>query len=428
MRCNGICSKNKIPKGEVIMSGNDKKIDEAVISEEQAETAISESETEQLSENKNGDCENHNDGSENDTVQTCTELAVIDLENTEKKSLIFDKIKKSKKKIIIVASSVVVLIIVFIITFSVFIIPMLKYNNAKTLMEQKNYSEAKAEFEQLSGYNDSKELYKECEYNEAVELFDSKKYEEARTAFEKFGNYEKSSDYIVKCDYNIGIRLQKSGKYDDAIKQLKKNPDYEDSENRIILCYRHLLIDYIKENGSLDDDGTSYTITQRYDMNTLSFKAGKDTVFTKPYNYVLMQTNGSYIRLSCGIYGLSTSKVDSDISVGDSMFMYSIQLDGDDIKNDAAVGLYNIDYDSISVTVSDKGEMLVDTKNITKNTPIVFLTFERSLGSTVINSNLSEKDAVTACSQAAFEKLVDKLNDIMDGSDISPSDIGFLSL
>lgn len=111
------------------MSGNDKKIDEAVISEEQAETAISESETEQLSENKNGDCENHNDGSENDTVQTCTELAVIDLENTEKKSLIFDKIKKSKKKIIIVASSVVVLIIVFIITFSVFIIPMLKYNN-----------------------------------------------------------------------------------------------------------------------------------------------------------------------------------------------------------------------------------------------------------------------------------------------------------
>lgn len=410
------------------MSGNDKKIDEVVISEEQAETAISESETEQLSENKNGDCENHNDGSENDTVQTCTELAVIDLENTEKKSLIFDKIKKSKKKIIIVASSVVVLIIVFIITFSVFIIPMLKYNNAKTLMEQKNYSEAKAEFEQLSGYNDSKELYKKCEYNEAVELFDSKKYEEARTAFEKFGNYEKSSDYIVKCDYNIGIRLQKSGKYDDAIKQLKKNPDYEDSENRIILCYRHLLIDYIKENGSLDDDGTSYTITQRYDMNTLSFKAGKDTVFTKPYNYVLMQTNGSYIRLSCGIYGLSTSKVDSDISVGDSMFMYSIQLDGDDIKNDAAVGLYNIDYDSISVTVSDKGEMLVDTKNITKNTPIVFLTFERSLGSTVINSNLSEKDAVTACSQAAFEKLVDKLNGIMDGSDISPSDIGFLSL
>lgn len=410
------------------MSGNDKKIDEAVISEEQAETAISESETEQLSENKNGDCENHNDGSENDTVQTCTELAVIDLENTEKKSLIFDKIKKSKKKIIIVVSSVVVLIIVFIITFSVFISPMLKYNNAKTLMEQKNYSEAKAELKQLSGYNDSKELYKECEYNEAVELFDSKKYEEARTAFEKFGNYEKSSDYIVKCDYNIGIRLQKSGKYDDAIKQLKKNPDYEDSENRIILCYRHLLIDYIKENGSLDDDGTSYTITQRYDMNTLSFKAGKDTVFTKPYNYVLMQTNGSYIRLSCGIYGLSTSKVDSDISVGDSMFMYSIQLDGDDIKNDAAVGLYNIDYDSISVTVSDKGEMLVDTKNITKNTPIVFLTFERSLGSTVINSNLSEKDAVTACSQAAFEKLVDKLNDIMDGSDISPSDIGFLSL
>ncbi len=407
------------------MSGNDKKIDEAVISEERVEAEVK-----QLQKSESADCDNHNDSValEKDTVETCTELAVIDSINTEKKNLIFDKIKKSKKKIIIVASSVVALIIVFIITFSVFISPMLKYNNAKTLMEQKNYSEAKAELKQLSGYNDSKELYKECEYNEAVELFDSKKYEEARTAFEKFGNYEKSSDYIVKCDYNIGIQLQKSGKYDDAIKQLKKNPDYEDSENRIILCYRHLLIDYIKENGSLGDDGTSYTITQRYDMNTSSFKAGKDTVFTKPYNYVLMQTNGSYIRLSCGIYGLSTSKVDSDISVGDSMFMYSIQLDGDDIKNDAAVGLYNIDYDSISVTVSDKGEMLVDTKNITKNTPIVFLTFERSLGSTVINSNLSEKDAVTACSQAAFEKLVDKLNDIMDGSDISPSDIGFLSL
>lgn len=56
------------------------------------------------------------------------------------------------------------------------------------------------------------------------------------------------------------------------------------------------------------------------------------------------------------------------------------------------------------------------------------MTFERSLGSTVINSNLSEKNAVTACSQVAFEKLIDKLNDIMDGSNITPSDIGFLNL
>lgn len=161
------------------MSGNDKEIDEAVISEERVEAEVK-----QLQESESADCDNHNDSValEKDTVETCTELAVIDSINTEKKNLIFDKIKKSKKKIIIVASSVVALIIVFIITFSVFISPMLKYNNAKTLMEQKNYSEAKAELKQLSDYNDSKELYKECEYNEAVELFDSKKYEEARTA------------------------------------------------------------------------------------------------------------------------------------------------------------------------------------------------------------------------------------------------------
>lgn len=67
-------------------------------------------------------------------------------------------------------------------------------------------------------------------------------------------------------------------------------------------------------------------------------------------------------------------------------------------------------------------------KILPKTRRLFFLTFERSLGSTVINSNLSEKDAVTACSQVAFEKLIDKLNDIMDGSNITPSDIGFLNL
>ena len=62
----------------------------------------------------------------------------------------------------------------------------------------------------------------------------------------------------------------------DFIGNFTRNLLYDDEPVPIIrqMMQEAGYIDYIKENGSLGDDGTSYTITQRYDTNTSSFKAG----------------------------------------------------------------------------------------------------------------------------------------------------------
>ena len=73
-----------------------------------------------------------------------------------------ERIAKRKKKIAIIAAAATCVIIAFIVVLNTVIIPIMKYNDAISLMDAGKYEEAIAAFEAMDGYKDSESKIKEC--------------------------------------------------------------------------------------------------------------------------------------------------------------------------------------------------------------------------------------------------------------------------
>lgn len=117
---------------------------------------------------------------------------------------------KKIKKIAIIATSIVCVVIAFVIVLTTVIIPISKYNNALTLMNNGKYTEAILAFEALDGYKDSKTKIDECntaileteneiKYNNATALMNAGKYTEAISAFDALDGYKDSKAKIDEC-------------------------------------------------------------------------------------------------------------------------------------------------------------------------------------------------------------------------------------
>ncbi len=112
------------------------------------------------------------------------------------------KVKKSKLKTIVI-SAVASVVIAAIVVGIIVIAPLVQYNNAVSLMEQRKYEDAIAIFEGLQQYKDSADMIKKCKegivdrpYQEALELLEQKKYRQARDAFERIRDYKDSEKYL----------------------------------------------------------------------------------------------------------------------------------------------------------------------------------------------------------------------------------------
>ena len=119
----------------------------------------------------------------------------------EERKIALSKAKKKAKKITIIFTPIIAGIIFVIILNSV-IIPSVKYNSAVKMMNNGEYIEAIAAFEELYGYKESETQINECNYLYAVELYKAQKYDSAIAAFEKLNGYKDSKEQIENC--NIG--------------------------------------------------------------------------------------------------------------------------------------------------------------------------------------------------------------------------------
>ena len=130
------------------------------------------------------------------------------------------KIALSKaKKITIIFTPIIAGIIVFVIILNSVIIPSVKYNSAVKMMNNGEYIEAIAAFEELDGYKNSATKITECntaildsKYNDAIALMDAGKHDEAYSAFIELGDYKDASEKAGD------IRLQKTK---DQLKNIK---------------------------------------------------------------------------------------------------------------------------------------------------------------------------------------------------------------
>ena len=93
---------------------------------------------------------------------------------------------KKKKIVLIIISSVMAVCAVLALIYGIVVVPSIKYNEALELVENKNYDEAIAVFEELGNYSDSK--------NKICDILKEKLKVAELGSIVKFGEYEQDND------------------------------------------------------------------------------------------------------------------------------------------------------------------------------------------------------------------------------------------
>lgn len=154
-------------------------------------------------------------------------------------------------------------------------------------------------------------------YADAVSLYESGDYENAKAAFDELGGYEDSREYSEKCaieleknaelqeKYEAALDNCKHGNYDEAISQLKALGGYSDSKEQLNkvenakalydesmtmfdegdLCKAKISMDKLVETGLYDEEKIDilYGFIHKYGSysGTFVFKSGKNNAITQ---------------------------------------------------------------------------------------------------------------------------------------------------
>jgi len=117
-----------------------------------------------------------------------------------------------------------------------------KYNKAVDLVKNNEYNDAIELLEELQSYNDSVDLIKEAKYENGKTLYDNKKYDVALEIFKDI-DYKDSKELADKCDIMITFtnarQLYKNGEYKSAL-YIFNTIDNEDSRTYAKWCEKEL--------------------------------------------------------------------------------------------------------------------------------------------------------------------------------------------
>lgn len=152
---------------------------------------------------------------------------------------------KRLKKICIIVISVVLVVVAFIILLYTVIIPhkeyndtVLKYNNAVTLMDAKQYDDAIDIFEELDGFKDSKAQIEKCnkaildeKYDKAIAFIEAGEYEKGYNILTVLGQYRDADAIMKQSKYELGIAYIEAGEYTKGYNLLTEVGNYLDAKN-----------------------------------------------------------------------------------------------------------------------------------------------------------------------------------------------------
>ncbi|MBE6608636.1 MAG: RHS repeat protein [Ruminococcaceae bacterium] len=109
----------------------------------------------------------------------------------------------------------------------------MKYEKALELIENGEYEEAYAIFEELGDYKDSKEQIKQLNYNQAIDFIEEGKYEEAYSIFKNLGNSDMCDKFYyvpVHIEYTSGNNKISHDFYYNENNILSQSLEFEDFE------------------------------------------------------------------------------------------------------------------------------------------------------------------------------------------------------
>lgn len=104
------------------------------------------------------------------------------------------------------------------------------YKSAVKLYNAEKYSEAKAAFQQLGDYEDSKVRIQKCDYEMATDLFLKGDYLSAEAALEAMNGFKNSTELAQTCSYLLAQQAIHEGNFQEAVKRLEALGSYMDSQ------------------------------------------------------------------------------------------------------------------------------------------------------------------------------------------------------
>ena len=223
-----------------------------------------------------------------------------------------ERIAKRNKKIASIVIPFVCVVLAFVILLNSVIIPNGKYNDAITLMEAGNYTEAITAFEALDGYKDSATKINECntaildiKYNDAIALKNAGKYDEAIAAFEALDGYKDNATKINECKYDKALALADAGNIVEAYEILKALGGFKDSAEKANYIYDKHKTEKLKTAkagdyvlfGTYEQDNNTANGKEAIEWLVLEVKNGKMLVISK-YALDCKQYNASYEGLT----------------------------------------------------------------------------------------------------------------------------------
>ena len=171
-----------------------------------------------------------------------------------------------KTKTVIIVSLVTFLIVVAALIGSKYyeevIVPKQKYEQAVSYLDNKEFDEASAAFEELGDYSDSKEMITETKYRKAIYLQENGDFDSAIEIYEALGPYKDSPKNLADATYGKAMMLYESGNYVDSKFIFQLLDGYRDSDQYI----KKATLDPIKNAnvgdtvylGSYEQDYSSY--------------------------------------------------------------------------------------------------------------------------------------------------------------------------
>lgn len=174
-----------------------------------------------------------------------------------------EKNKQQYIKIAKIGGPILAVVIFFIIILNSVIIPSVKYNSAVKMMNNGEYEDAIAAFEELDGYKESKAQIKECNYLNAKDLLDAKKYGEAYAIL----NDLDESDLIKESIYDRAMEQIKADDKLSAYLLLSQIVDYKDAGDKA-KEYKPLYKEYGLSTGKTENSVIFGSFQQyRYDYS-----------------------------------------------------------------------------------------------------------------------------------------------------------------
>ena len=302
-----------------------------------------------------------------------------------------DSAKKKKKRITtfgLIAATIIAIVITFVICLNTIIIPNQKYDAAVELFKGEKYDEAIIAFTALDGYKDSTAYIRRAntglnnakQYAEAVSLMDTgtdTSIEQAKAKFEELSDYKDSKHLAKKCNdklienasksYKTALGYMEKTKYQEAYEQFGKYPDYSDSSDKMQECLKKLFSEAVSlYNGK--DYRKAFSIFQYCEEK--SYSANKSTEYMGKCNdsYKSMIQAGEWLNVDTTYPIISSEK---SITVNSIRYRYNnntieFSVDYSIKKNEFTDAFYDFDAETSPYFTTFTEEKLdIDGKSFT---------------------------------------------------------------